>query len=80
LKVHFLNNKIVFHSKNLINRDIKPENFVIGREDISLVYMIDFGLSKYFRNSDGKHIEYIFNKGMIGTARYSSINALEGKE
>ena len=46
IKAHF----IVFHSKNFIHRDIKPENFVIGREDISLVYLIDFGLSKYYRN------------------------------
>jgi serine/threonine protein kinase len=71
---------VVFHSKNLIHRDIKPENFVIDREDISLMFMIDFGLSKYYRSGDGKHIDFVQKKGMIGTARYSSINALQGME
>jgi serine/threonine protein kinase len=40
------------HQKNFIHRDIKPENFVIGRENTSLVYLIDFGLSKYYRDSN----------------------------
>jgi serine/threonine protein kinase len=70
----------VFHSKNFIHRDIKPENFVIGRDDISLIYLIDFGLSKYYRNAEGKHIDFIPKKGMIGTARYASINALQEME
>lgn len=39
------------HSKNFIHRDIKPENFLIGthrREDT--VFLIDFGLTKRFRD------------------------------
>lgn len=69
---------IAFHEKNLIHRDIKPENFTIGRIDFGQIYIIDFGLSKYFRDSSGKHIPYTQNKGLIGTARYASINALLG--
>lgn len=38
--------------------------------------MIDFGLSKYYRSDKGRHIEFVEKKGMIGTARYASINAL----
>lgn len=41
--------------------------------------MIDFGLSKLYIY-DGKHIEFKENKGMIGTARYTSINSLKGYE
>jgi serine/threonine protein kinase len=69
---------IVLHAKNLIHRDIKPENFVIGHDDISMLYLIDFGLSKYYRDVHGKHIPYTDKKGIIGTARYASIHAHKG--
>ena len=34
------------HSKYLIYRDIKPANFLIGREDPYLIYLIYFVLAK----------------------------------
>lgn len=64
-----------FHKKNLIHRDLKPENIVIGWQDIDQVYLIDFGLAKYYRDSNGNHIPMVEKKGIIGTARYASINA-----
>ncbi|CAD8190127.1 unnamed protein product [Paramecium pentaurelia] len=64
------------HNANIIHRDIKPENFVVHQEK---VHLIDFGLSKLFIQ-DGKHLEFRENKGMIGTARYASINSLKGNE
>ncbi|CAD8193927.1 unnamed protein product [Paramecium octaurelia] len=64
------------HSLGVIHRDIKPENFVMQDGKINL---IDFGLSKKYI-IDGHHIHYKENKGMIGTARYASINALKGIE
>lgn len=49
----------ILHSKNIIHRDIKPENFVIGKyEKINFIYMIDFGLSKYYKD-EGIHIPMI---------------------
>jgi hypothetical protein len=43
--------------------------------------MIDFGLSKYYRDpTSGKHIPNADKKGLIGTARYASANAHQGKE
>ncbi|CAK89147.1 unnamed protein product (macronuclear) [Paramecium tetraurelia] len=69
-----------FHEKNLIHRDIKPENFTISRQDATQIMAIDFGLAKYFRDTGGKHIPFVNNKGLIGTARYASINALQGNE
>ncbi|CAD8054365.1 unnamed protein product [Paramecium sonneborni] len=78
--VQLLERVQAFHEKNLIHRDIKPENFTIGRQDSGQIYVIDFGLSKYFRDSNGKHIPFISNKGLIGTARYASANALIGNE
>jgi len=50
-------------------------------ENYSMVYIIDFGLSKKYRSSrTHKHIEFVTNKKLTGTARYASINALSGCE
>ena len=70
----------VLHSKNILHRDIKPENFVIGcGSNQHLVYIIDFGLAKYFIRK-GEFIPYIEGKGMVGTARYASIKTHKGIE
>lgn len=40
-----------------------------------IVYVIDFGLSKRFRDpKTGEHIPYKDNKQLTGTARYASVN------
>eukprot|EP00826_Nyctotherus_ovalis_P059155 TRINITY_DN81_c0_g1_i35.p1 TRINITY_DN81_c0_g1~~TRINITY_DN81_c0_g1_i35.p1 ORF type:complete len:312 (+),score=74.66 TRINITY_DN81_c0_g1_i35:320-1255(+) len=64
------------HSRSFIHRDIKPENFTVGYEELkNYVYMIDFGLAKYYRDPKTKlHVPYRNNKSLIGTARYASIN------
>ena len=70
------------HNKNIIHRDIKPDNFVLGLENKShIIYLLDFGLSKKFRSSrTHQHIKFSVNKKLTGTARYASINALKGCE
>ena len=69
------------HSKNIVFRDVKPENFMIGIEDPSVIYVIDFGLCKKYRSSKtGKHILPRDTKIFNGTLRYSSSNVVKGKE
>mmetsp|Transcript_4623 Transcript_4623/g.6816 ORF Transcript_4623/g.6816 Transcript_4623/m.6816 type:complete len:733 (-) Transcript_4623:34-2232(-) len=61
------------HSRGFLHRDLKPDNFLIGRENKAhIIYLVDFGLSKQYR--DTQHIPYRDKKSLTGTARYASLN------
>eukprot|EP00930_Biecheleria_cincta_P101078 TRINITY_DN9270_c0_g1_i1.p1 TRINITY_DN9270_c0_g1~~TRINITY_DN9270_c0_g1_i1.p1 ORF type:complete len:373 (+),score=40.36 TRINITY_DN9270_c0_g1_i1:74-1192(+) len=65
------------HARNILHRDLKPANFAIGLgKKVNRIHIIDFGLSKHFTCAESQqhttHKEY---QGLIGTARYASVNA-----
>ncbi|XP_058056032.1 casein kinase I-like [Anopheles bellator] len=72
----------LLHKYGYVHRDIKPQNFVMGcNEKAHIVHLIDYGLAKPFWDSSRKrHIPDKFVGSFVGTVRYASIHAHQGRE
>ena len=81
LAIQALDRLEFIHSKDIIHRDIKPHNFLIGNKDPEIIYIIDFAFARKYRSSrTGKHIKFKNIKLSCGSLRYLSINANRGYE
>jgi len=63
----------LLHSKQMIHRDIKPQNIVMGYKDKSVVYLIDFTFAKRFLVNETHIKEGLTNK-LIGSPNFVSLN------
>jgi serine/threonine protein kinase len=62
------------HMQGVAHRDLKPENLLLSSEDTFDVKIIDFGLSKKFRDDRLKA-----KSSQVGTPLYVAPEVLDGK-
>jgi tRNA A-37 threonylcarbamoyl transferase component Bud32 len=70
------------HAKNIVHRDIKPDNvFLLNQSGVRLhVRVLDFGIARIFRRDNPSDPETITNPGaVLGTPRYMSPEQLAGQ-
>jgi casein kinase 1 len=68
----------------LIYRDVKPDNFLVGRPGSSsanTVHVIDLGMVKLYRDPKTlQHVPHRNGRSPAGTLRYMSLKAHQGQE
>jgi casein kinase 1 len=64
------------HSRDLVYRDLKPDNFAVGFGKLSsLIHLFDFGLTKLYVNPHAReHTSIRHGRAGLGTPRYASVN------
>ena len=70
------------HGKNIVHRDIKPDNiFLLNISGVQLhVRVLDFGIARIFRGDDKDHASQLTHPGaVLGTPRYMSPEQLAGQ-
>lgn len=77
ISIQMINCLEKLHGLGIIHRDLKPEN-ILMRENT--VYLIDFGIARYYINQDRCHIPITYDKKFIGNIRYASLNVHNGIE
>lgn len=75
--IQILDRLEILHTKNIVHGDLKPENVVVGYNDSSKLYLIDFGLSTEIENADELRVPFRIDS-VRGTLKYMSVGAHQG--
>lgn len=67
------------HDKNVIHRDIKPNN-ILFHPKTKDAFLIDFGLAKKFKDESGNHIQMNKKAAFRGTYKFCSVATHDGIE
>lgn len=71
------------HDKNIIHRDMKPENVMLCRrgDDVDFVKVLDFGIAKMMEEGDVNQQKALTKTGMVfGTPQYMSPEQVRGEK
>ena len=77
LGVHMLHCIQCVHSRGIIHRDIKPDNFLFSLDN-SKLYIVDFGLSIPYLDVNKCHVHASANDNIVGSVDYISYYIHEG--
>lgn len=69
------------HDVGFLHRDLKPANLAVGRAEQSrIVYLLDFGIARKYREDNGELRKARKRAGFRGTLRYAPLNCHRQKE
>ena len=70
------------HNTGFLHCDLKPDNILIGSSNLNndesgKIYLIDFGVTKSWRQPQGNHIELKTQVPFSGNILFSSVNCFK---
>ena len=61
-----------FHNNGYVHRDIKPQNFVVRLDGETPICLIDYGISRIYRDRQGQHLDARDNMIVMGSRPFAS--------